>query len=127
MDALRTILTIGLFVLLLDAAWLTARSTYHKLLFHNVQGSALETRIIPAIGVYTLLPIALYLAAVKPSATWTQAAYRGAVTGFILYGFYDLTNYATLRGWTLHMTLTDTLWGTVVCAAGAAAAHYFLH
>ena len=126
MDALKTLLAIGIAVVLLDVAWLTARSTYHHALFERVQQAPLVMRLIPAIGVYLLLPIIVYLAAVEPARSFNDAVYRGAVSGFLIYAFYDLTNYATLKGWTLHMTLTDTLWGTAVCAAGAAAGYYYL-
>lgn len=126
MDALKTLLAIGIAIVLLDVAWLTARSTYHAALFQSVQQAPLTMRLIPAIGVYLLLPIIVYLAAVEPASSLANALYRGAVTGFLIYAFYDLTNYATLKGWTLHMTVTDTLWGVAVCGAGAAAGYYYL-
>jgi len=47
------------------------------------------------------------------------------LTGFILYAFYDLTNYATLTNYTLEMTVTDIAWGTLVCTVGASAGYFF--
>lgn len=35
----------------------------------------------------------------------------GAIYGLILYGVYDLTNYALLRAWPLSITLIDLGWG----------------
>jgi uncharacterized membrane protein len=125
--ALKTILILGAVMLAMDAFWLTYRSAYHRALFHSVQGSPLQMRLLPAIGVYVLLPIIVYLAAVRDASDVRNAAFKGAVTGALLYGFYDLTNYATLNGWTLGMTLTDTAWGAVLCAAGAAAGYYLTH
>jgi uncharacterized membrane protein len=124
-SALKLIVIIGVLMLLVDMVWLTIRQPYHAALFSAVQKSPLTMRLAPAIGVYVLLPVIVYLAAVKDASSAHNAAVRGAITGFLLYGFYDLTNYATLTGWTLHMTLTDTLWGTFVCAVGAAAGYYF--
>jgi uncharacterized membrane protein len=40
---------------------------------------------------------------------------NGALLGFIIYSVYDLTNYATLDKWTMHMTVMDILWGTALC------------
>ena len=40
---------------------------------------------------------------------------RGCVFGLIVYGIYDLTNYVTLVGYSLKITLIDILWGFSVC------------
>lgn len=109
----------------LDAAWLTLRNNYHKDLFYKIQKTDLTPRLLPAILIYILIPVAVFLYAVAPAYSTQDAALRGAVVGFILYGFYDLTNYATLINYTLEMTLTDIAWGTTVCTAGAAAGYWF--
>ena len=38
----------------------------------------------------------------------------GALFGLLAYATYDLTNYATLRNWTLQITIVDLMYGTVV-------------
>jgi uncharacterized membrane protein len=121
----KTFLIIGAVMLLLDALWLTVRADYHRALFASVQGSPLEMRLLPAIGVYIILPVIVYFAAVTGAQSLGDAAKRGAYTGFLIYAFYDLTNYATFKRWTLQMTVTDTLWGTALCALGAASGYYF--
>lgn len=117
MDAVKVIGGMALTMGALDAGWLTLRNSYHQSLFKAVQGSALQVRWMPALLIYVLMPSALYLWAF--GTTVQEAATKGALVGFILYAFYDLTNYATLQGWTLEMTITDVLWGVLVCAAGA--------
>lgn len=126
-DALKTIIIIGVAALAADAIWLTLRADYHNALFAGVQGSPIKMRFLPAIGVYLLLPIIVYFSAVKDAPDLRTAIYRGLITGALLYGFYDLTNYATLKGWTLGMTVSDTAWGATVCGLGAAAGYYFTH
>jgi uncharacterized membrane protein len=126
-DALVTIGVIGVIALALDAIWLTLRFDYHNALFAAVQKAPLTMRLLPAIGVYILLPVIVYFSAVRDATSVRDAAYKGAITGALLYGFYDLTNYATLRGWTLAMTVTDTAWGATICSASAAAAYYLLN
>lgn len=121
MDALRKIGIMALTVGVLDVGWLTLRNGYHQSLFKAVQGSAIEPRWIPALMIYLLIPVALYVWA--DGKTLQDSARKGAIVGLLLYAFYDLTNYATLKGWTLDMTLTDIAWGTVVCTAGASAGY----
>jgi len=125
--AFKTILIIGAVTLAADIVWLTLRADYHSALFAAVQKSPLTMRLLPAIGVYILLPVIIYLAAVKGAPDMSSAALRGLTTGALLYGFYDLTNYATLTGWTATMAVTDTAWGATVCTLGAAAGYYFTH
>lgn len=126
-SAMKIILVIGAVALAFDGIWLTIRSSYHRALFESVQKAPLKMRLLPAIGVYTLLPIIVYLAAVRDAPDARTAAYKGAITGALLYGFYDLTNYATLDGWTLGMTITDTLWGATVCSLSAGIGYYLTH
>lgn len=45
----------------------------------------------------------------------------GAAFGLVVYGTYDLTNLAVLRGWTPAAAAVDVAWGAAVSAAAAAA------
>jgi uncharacterized membrane protein len=51
-----------------------------------------------------------------------QAALSGALFGFFTYMTYDLTNQATLKNWTLQLSVIDIGWGTVLGAISATAA-----
>jgi uncharacterized membrane protein len=122
MDAvIATAISVGL----MDAAWLTYRYDYHNKLFESVQKSKLQARIIPAIMIYILLPVAIYIWAIRGKTSIKQAMLNGALVGFILYAFYDLTNYATLTNWTMEMTIIDILWGITVCTIGSGIGYYF--
>ena len=46
----------------------------------------------------------------------THAIWKAALLGLLVYGVYDMTNLATLRGWTLEFSIADMLWGMVVMA-----------
>lgn len=51
---------------------------------------------------------------VLPRATHTglmTSFLWGAAYGLLIYGVYDLTNFATLAHWPLTITLIDILWG----------------
>lgn len=114
-------LAVGLF----DAAWLTLRYNYHNDLFYKIQKSQMNPRIIPAALIYLLIPVAVFLYAVKDAVSTKDAALKGALIGFILYSFYDLTNFATLTNYSIEMTMTDIAWGTFVCTVGAAVGYRF--
>lgn len=48
--------------------------------------------------------------------SWIQAAFKGAVLGLVAYGAYDLTNLATLNGWSIKVSVVDLAWGTALTA-----------
>jgi uncharacterized membrane protein len=123
---ITAITAITIAVLAGDAAWLTLRKSYHEELFAAVQKSPLTVRWIPAIFVYVLLVFALYMVAVKSATSWRDAALKGALVGGTMYGFYDFTNWATLKGWTAYMTVTDMGWGAAAGALGAVAGYMFM-
>lgn len=80
------------------------------------QAGSLAPRWGAALLVYVLIPIGLVLfAAPHDGATWASAIGRAALFGLVLYGVYDLTNFAVLEKWTLRMTLADIAWGTTLC------------
>jgi uncharacterized membrane protein len=114
--------TVGMIIAILamDAVWLYVRKQYHDTLFYNVQRRPIRLNYAAGLVVYILLAVALFHAAVEKAVGIREATMCGAAIGFFLYGFYDMTNMATLSGWTWHMAFTDIAWGSVVSAAGSA-------
>lgn len=51
------------------------------------------------------------------------ALINGALLGLLAYGTYDMTNLATLKGWSLQMSLVDMAWGAFLTATAAAAGY----
>lgn len=83
-----------------------------------------SVRIVPALAYYLLYPAAVVFLALTPRpATLRMAAWRSAALGLAAFGVYDLTNLATLRGYTVSMALVDMAWGTFATAAGGSAAY----
>lgn len=48
-----------------------------------------------------------------------SALTSGAILGLMAYGTYELTNYATLRDWSLEQVFVDTIWGGVLTGFSA--------
>lgn len=106
----------SLSALAIDFLWLSYRKNYHNKLFQSIQKSPMKIRLIPAMIVYLMIPIATFFFGSKHATSIYDAGLRGAIIGFFLYGFYDATNFATFTNWTLQMAITDTLWGTFLCS-----------
>ncbi len=109
----------------LDAIWLT---TMTSRIYRPVLGDILlsDLRVAPALAFYLLYPVGLVVFAAMPAlraGSAGTALAHGALFGLIAYATYDLTNYATLRSWTLQITLIDLAYGTVVAALTALAAY----
>ena len=43
-----------------------------------------------------------------------DAFWMGALFGLVAYGTYDLTNLATIKNWSLKVTIIDLIWGGVL-------------
>jgi len=117
---------VAFFVLgVLDAAWLgwLARAFYQRELGALMSESV---RIVPAAMYYLLYPAALVYLAVGPSRRLREAVTRSALLGLTAFGVYDLTNLATLRGYSVTMTIVDMAWGGFASALAGAAAHHFV-
>lgn len=110
--------------ILIDLAWLTYRQPYHDKLFESIQKAPMKVKILPAIVVYTMIPFAAFFFGSKYATSYSDALMRGAFIGFFLYGFYDATNYSTFNNWTFNMAISDTLWGTFLCAIVSAIGYF---
>lgn len=83
---------------------------------------------IAAAGLFYLFYIAgIVYFAVLPGLqkdSLAVACLNGALLGLIAYGTYDMTNLATLKNWSLSVSIVDMLWGTVLTALSASAAYW---
>ena len=109
----------------LDGVWLgwLAKSFYQEQLGTLMTDSV---RIVPAAIYYFGFPFVIVYLALTPATSLGEAVLRSAVLGLAAFGVYDLTNLATLRGYTVLMTVVDMAWGTFATALGGAAAYHFV-
>ena len=109
----------------MDAVWLT---TMTRPLYQHDLGPLLlaHPRLAPGVLFYVLYMVGLTALAVAPalkSGDWRRAALSGGLFGLVAYATYDLTNLATLTGFTLRVTIADMAWGLVVSAVAATAGY----
>ncbi|MCX7303504.1 MAG: DUF2177 family protein [Hyphomicrobiales bacterium] len=110
---------------ILDAVWLT---TMAGRLYRPALGETMldKLRLGPAAVFYLLYPVGIVVFAAMPAlqnGSAGTALAHGALFGFLAYATYDLTNYATLRKWTLQVTLVDLAYGTFSAAVMSLAAY----
>jgi uncharacterized membrane protein len=115
-----------------EAVWLASMSQFYARQFAGFSRPPLALRSLPAaIAVYAVLlsTFALLVCApiVNASAGAAASALRGAAFGLAAYGTYNLTNMATLPGYSWTMVAVDTLWGAALFAALAATFAATLH
>lgn len=111
---------------LIDGAWLYFMGQY---LYKPTLGEILEpnVRLGPAIAFYLLFPVGLTVFGVDPalkSGSMSTALIYGALFGLLAYATYDLTNFATLKNWTLQITLIDIIYGAIVAGLASAAGFF---
>jgi uncharacterized membrane protein len=109
--------------LALDMTWL---GLIAQQLYRDEIGALIldRPRLGPAAAFYLIYLAGIAIFAIRPalaSGRFREALIMGAVFGFMAYATYDLTNLATLKGFSLKVTLADLAWGAFVSAAGAGA------
>jgi len=75
---------------------------------------------------YALYLVGLVLFAVTPGLreeSWKVALVMGGLFGLFTYGTYDLTNLATLRNWSVGVSLLDMAWGVFISALASTAGY----
>lgn len=83
-----------------------------------------EVKLAPAAAFYLFYAGAICWLISWPGLADTSLAMialNGAVMGAAAYGAYEFSNYATLKGWTPQMLVTDLVWGTLLTALSATA------
>jgi len=109
----------------LDFFWLTGSSKFYR----SRIGELLLDRpnFIAAAAFYLIYVTGVSYFAVMPavnSGRWTIALVSGALLGLVAFGTYDMTNMATIKGWSLEVSLVDMAWGVFISTASALAGYF---
>ena len=112
--------------LVLDGLWLGVfmGPTYKGLLGPLMLD---QPNLLPAVLFYLLYVTGCVVFVVLPSSSWRRAARLGALLGLVAYGTYDLSNWATLHGWSVGLSAMDMAWGTFLTAISCTVGHLCAH
>ncbi|MEK7549884.1 MAG: DUF2177 family protein [Patescibacteria group bacterium] len=116
------ILFLAAFVLfiLLDLFWFSFMGSFFKAELGSIlrlhPDGSWNIRLWAGVLTYVVLAIGVMIFVLPQAHSLPQALLYGALLGFVSYAVYDLTNMATLSGWTLRFLLVDIFWGTSATA-----------
>jgi len=89
----------------------------YKKMIRKIQGSDMQVNTVYAIMSYALMIIGLNVFVIpninKDNLMMDSLKY-GFLFGVVLYGVYDFTIGAVLKGWNFKLALIDVLWGGIV-------------
>ncbi len=112
----------------MDFVWLSV--AVQQLYKPRLGGLLLDQPNMPvAAGFYLLYVVGVLAFAVMPALAqgdWTRALWGGALLGLVAYGTYDMSNLATLNGWSALVSAVDMVWGTFVTAVAATAGYFIV-
>ena len=108
---------------IMDGLWLGVLAT--DFYFNSLEGMLLEEPNWPSAIVFYLGYIAgIVYFAIKPNlsnGSYKTVIRDGALLGLLAYATYDMTNMATLKGWSLAVSLVDMVWGMVITGTSSLA------
>ena len=118
--ALASLFTFLVFIIV-DFIWLANATRF--LYKPHIGPLLLEKPVLPAAAIFYILYVfGLIFLVLKPAIdanSVINAIWLGGVFGLVAYGTYDLTNLATIRGWSVTVTLVDMLWGAFLTGLSA--------
>ncbi len=108
-----------------DAIWL---SYFAHSIFRPTLGDILldDPRWPVVVTFYLFYAAGVLIFATRPALEGRSsrtALLFGALFGFFAYGTYDLTNFATIRAWTVPLAILDTAWGMFLTSLAASASY----
>lgn len=83
--------------------------------------------IVPAAIFYLFYVVGVVGLAIVPALnaqSWVWALVAGVALGLVAYGTYDMTNLATLNGWSAQLSIVDMLWGGALTGVAALSGYW---
>lgn len=108
--SLQEIATSAFVMLMLDGIYLSTFKNYFNRVFKSIQGSNLDIKYSGVILCYLLLVFGINYFIISKRESLLNAF----LLGFVIYGVYETTNYATLDKWPIFMIILDSLWGGIL-------------
>jgi uncharacterized membrane protein len=104
----------ALIFIILDLLWFQfSLPRFYNPTFLAVQKENMSFRISGGIFAWLLLAFGINYFVLANSSSKTEAFINGALLGFVIYGVYNGTNYATLKNYNIETAIADLTWGTI--------------
>jgi uncharacterized membrane protein len=118
-------------LLLADLVWFKlALEAVYTPMFQKINQGPMNFRMIGGIAwLFLAIGLEAFVLSHAQQHNWSmqKTALQAALFGFITYGVYNATNYATINSWTPAVWLSDNLWGSFVCTLSALTVYYLLN
>ena len=123
-----TFLSVTGVFLFIDVIWLSQSFSYF---YQPNIGDLLREDVIlfPAALFYLIYPLGITVLVVLPllkKGLLKTIFLKGFVLGFVAYGTYNLTNMATLKGWSASVVIVDMIWGGVLTGVSSLLGTYIV-
>jgi len=123
-----TFLSVTGVFLFIDVIWLSQSFSYF---YQPNIGDLLREDVIlfPAALFYLIYPLGITILVVLPllkKGLLKTIFLKGFVLGFVAYGTYNLTNMATLQGWSASVVVVDMIWGGVLTGVSSLLGTYIV-
>lgn len=111
-----TLIVSFLLFICLDLLWfkLVSYKYVYQSQFKSINKEEFPLRIWSGLIVWFLMAITVSTYLSNVDTTHLNIFLYGMLIGFLIYGIYNFTNYATIKKYTIKTTLIDTLWGTIL-------------
>lgn len=118
MELLIKLIAAGGIMGILDFIWL---GFVAKKLYYGEMGKILleKPNMLPALLFYAIYVVGVVVFVITPAVekgSWVHALTYGALFGFVAYATYDLTNLATMKGFSTKIVIIDLIWGAALTA-----------
>lgn len=126
MELLIKLITAAGIMGVLDFLWL---GFIAKKLYYGEMGKLLleKPNMVPALLFYAIYVIGVVVFVITPALeknSWQYALGMGALFGLVAYATYDLTNFATVKGFSAKVVVIDLLWGMFITAVVAVGTYF---
>ena len=108
--------------LLIDIIWLNySVKNFYK---PNIGHLLLDKPVIwAAVLFYLIYVLGMAIVVINPSIepySLLKVTYTGFIFGLVAYGTYNLTNMATIKGWSPYVVFVDMIWGGILTGSSSA-------
>ena len=110
---IKTIITSGIIIIVLDILFLYFSSTFFNKLIKKIQGNKINLKLNSVLLCYFFMILSINYFILSQNKSVAEAF----ILGLCIYGIYETTNYAIFDNWNIKALILDTLWGGILYAS----------